>query len=54
VIGTNPVAGGYGIYRWNGSSFQQMPGGGDRIAVDPDGNAWVTNSSFQIYRWTSS
>jgi hypothetical protein len=42
------------IYRWNGSSWQTMPGGASRIAVDPSGNAWVVNSAGYIYKYTPS
>ena len=56
VIGTNPTGGGYGIYRWNAgkNNWDQMPGGGVRIDVDPQGNAWIVNSEGSIYRWTGS
>jgi surface antigen len=52
VIGTNPVSGGYGIYKWNGSGWQGIDGGALRIAVDPSGNPWVVNSSGNIFRRT--
>jgi subtilisin family serine protease len=52
AIGTNPVAGGYGIYRWNGTNWTVMPGAGVRISVDQAGRAWVVNSAGSIYRWT--
>jgi hypothetical protein len=51
VVGTNPTAGGYGIYRWNGAGWTRMPGGAVGIAVDPGGNPWVVNSAHQIYHW---
>ncbi len=56
VIGTNPTGGGYGIYRWNAAknNWDQMPGGGVRIDVDPQGNAWIVNSEGSIYRWTGT
>ncbi len=43
VIGTNPEAGGYGIYRYNGHTYRKIPGSAVRIAVGTDGNAWVVN-----------
>ena len=53
VIGTTTTTGGYHIWHWTGSSWQSEPGGGVRIAVDPNGNPWVINSSQQIYHWVS-
>ena len=49
IVGTNPVAGGFGIYRWTGSGWTAAPGGATTIAVGPDGSPWVTNSTHQIY-----
>jgi hypothetical protein len=54
VVGTNPVPGGYGIYRWTGSGWSSVPGGALRIAVDPSGNPWVVNSVGQIYHWSGN
>ena len=54
IVGTNPVAGGYGIYRWTGSGWTPVPGGATRIAVDPSGNPWVVNSAGQIYNWVGN
>jgi hypothetical protein len=51
VIGTNPVGGGFGIYRWTGSAWASLRGGAVAIAVDPSGNPWVVNSAHQIYQW---
>jgi hypothetical protein len=52
VIGTNPLSGGYDIFKWNGKGWANVPGGaGVRIAVDPRGNAWVVNDKRAIYRW---
>ena len=50
VIGTNAVGGGYGIYRRTNNSWVNIPGGAERIAVDPQGHAWVVNSSNNIFR----
>ena len=49
IVGTNPVPGGYGIYRWGGKAWAQQPGGAVNITVGPDGLPWVTNSADQIY-----
>ena len=51
VIGTNPVAGGYGIYRWTDAGWQGVDGGAVRIAVQPNGVPWVVNDSGYIFRW---
>jgi len=53
VIGTDPRNGGYGIYRWNGQSWNRVEGGAVRIDVDPYGNPWVINDSHQIFRWVN-
>jgi hypothetical protein len=42
------------IYRWDGTAFQQQPGGAWRIAVDPNGRPWVVNHGNQIWRWNGS
>jgi hypothetical protein len=49
VIGTDAVAGGYRIYRWNGAGWTAVSGGAVSIAVDPSGDPWVINSAHQIY-----
>lgn len=59
VIGMNPVPGGYGIYRWTGSTWQNIDGGAVRVAVNNSGAPWVVNdpgqsagSPPQILDWT--
>lgn len=37
------------VLRWNGSSFVQTNGNGTRVAVDPQGNAWVVNSKNDLF-----
>jgi hypothetical protein len=54
ITGTNPTAGGYGIYRWNGTGWSLVAGGAVSIAVDPSGNPWVINSAHQIYHRVGS
>jgi Tectonin domain len=49
AIGTDPVAGGYGIYYWNGSDWNSAGGGGVRIAVSHDGTPWVVNDVGNIF-----
>jgi hypothetical protein len=53
-IGTNPVPGGFGIYRWAGSGWAGLPGGAVTIAVAPDGTPLVVNSAHQTFVWTGS
>jgi len=45
MIGTND-----NIYRWDGTAFQQQPGAAWRIAVDPNGRAWVVHHGNDSYR----
>ncbi len=54
VVGTNPVAGGFGLWHWTGTAWAASPGGALRIAVDPGGNPWVVNSLHSIYRWSGA
>lgn len=50
IIGCEEVPGGHSIKRWNGSNWDLIPGGADRIAVNPsNGAAWVTNNLGQIF-----
>ncbi len=51
VIGTNPVgdAADFGVYRWNGTDWDGVDGGGVRIAVDSEGQPWLVNSVGQIF-----
>jgi hypothetical protein len=50
VIGTNPVGGGYGIYKWNGASWTNISGGAVRVDVENNGNPWVVNSVGEIFK----
>jgi hypothetical protein len=50
IVGTNPVSGGYGVYKWNGTGWTGIDGGGVRIAVDPVGNPWLLNDAGRIFR----
>jgi Tectonin domain len=54
VIGTNPVPGGYSIWRRVNNAWVNVPGGAERIAVDPQGNAWVVNNAQAIFRHDGS
>jgi hypothetical protein len=42
------------IYRYNGTGWQLMPGAATRIAVAPDGNAWVVTSGMAVFRFNGS
>lgn len=53
-VGGKRVPGGYAISRWNGSSWNEIPGGAVRIDVDGQGNAWVLNDTNTIFRWTGN
>lgn len=54
ATGTDTVPGGHSIYRWTGSSWQQVAGGAVDIAVDPSGNPWVVNSNGDVFHYTGS
>jgi len=50
IIGTNPVIGGYGIYRWDKENWEVVDGGAVRIDVDPNGNPWIVKDNGSIYK----
>ena len=57
VLGCTHVAGGYRIFRWNGSSFEaSVPSGGAavRIAVDTGGVPWVVAEDGKIWKRTTN
>ncbi len=54
AIGTQAVPGGFTIHRWNGTAWDKIPGGAIRIAVDPQGAAWVVNDAKTIFRWNGT
>lgn len=54
VVGTNPVPGGYAIYRLNGQTWTSIDGGATRIAVDNAGDPWVVNAEGTIFHRTNS
>lgn len=41
------------VFYWDGRSWRQTDGFGQRIAVGPDGLPWVVNSHFSLYRLTA-
>lgn len=58
AIGNTPTDGSFNIMKWNGSAWENIDGGGTRIAVDPKGMPWVVNSAGQVWkrdgtRWVS-
>ena len=50
AIGANPVAGGQGVYRWDGKTWVNMNAGAVRLDVDMQGNAWTVNDKGEIWR----
>ncbi|MCE2918035.1 MAG: hypothetical protein LW768_21150 [Rubrivivax sp.] len=54
VIGTNPLPGGFGIYRLLRGNWEPVDGAAVRVAVDSSGAPWVVNSEGRIYRRTSN
>jgi hypothetical protein len=55
AIGTDDAGDGAGIYRWLDHleipQWNRFEGAGWRIAVGPDGLAWIVNRSGGIFRW---
>ena len=49
IVGTNPVAGGYGIYQWTGGVWASVAGGAVGLSVGPSGNPWIVDSARRIY-----
>jgi Tectonin domain len=43
------LPGGYDIFFWTGTVWQQVNGFGVRIAVDPNGNPWIVNGEGSVY-----
>lgn len=62
IVGTDPVPGGYGIYRWTETSWEKAPGGAVAIDVATQGDAavghqsepWIIDENNRISRWTGS
>src|SRR6185436_18107467 len=50
-IGTDARPGGFGIYRWVNNNWQNVAGAAVKVAVDPQGNAWVVNDKRAIFRF---
>jgi len=56
IVGTSPVSGGYGMFKWNGATWimDATGRGATRIAVDATGKPWIVDSSSQILQRTSA
>lgn len=50
VVGRDAENGGFGVHRWNGTTWEKIDGGAVRISVAPIGLPWVLNNAFQIWR----
>ena len=50
MIGTDATAGGFGIYRFTGTSWERVDGGAVRITVGPQGVPWVVNAAGNIFK----
>jgi hypothetical protein len=49
-LGTNAVAGGFGLWWWNNGAWTSAPGGLTNLSVAPDGRVWGANSAKDIFR----
>ena len=54
ALGTNPAPGGFGVWRWNGTAWLPVEGGGVEIAVDPKGHPWVVSDNGTVWKWNGS
>lgn len=54
ITGTDQVSGGHGVYYWDGTNRNIVPGGGVWIATGPDGSPWLVNSTNTIFRWRAA
>lgn len=50
ITGTGAIPGGYGVFRWNGSDWSSIDGGGVHISVSPQGLPWLVNNANAIFR----
>jgi hypothetical protein len=53
AIGTVEEGAGFRIFRWMQTGWIQVEGEGEKIAVEPNGRAWVVNRKREIWRWRS-
>lgn len=58
LLGENQMgpAGNYGIWHWNGASWDAIPGYANQIAVSPEGTPWLVtnNAAHNISRWNGT
>jgi hypothetical protein len=51
MVGYDPSDRDREIYRWTGSAWEDIAGKGTRIAVDPQGGAWVLDGDGSVKHW---
>ena len=54
TIGVVPSYAGYQIFKYSAGVWTQITGGAVRVAVDPNGNAWVVDNTGVAYFWGGS
>jgi hypothetical protein len=54
ITGSNPVPGGYPLFKWNGSGWSSADGGAIDISVGPTGAPWVVRADGSIAKWLGS
>ncbi|MEY4509074.1 MAG: hypothetical protein RLZZ450_1196 [Pseudomonadota bacterium] len=50
AIGNDRKAGGYGIHRFDGNTWQELGGAAVRVAVDRSGSPWVVNDAGTVFK----
>ena len=50
ILGLEAVEGGQDIYTLRDGTWTQVPGGAERLAVDPTGQPWIATSTGAIYQ----
>ena len=48
-LGTERVAGGYTVQRWDGQRWRRVDGGG--VALSAGATPWLVNSDGRVFRW---
>jgi kumamolisin len=52
AIGTYPIAGGFPVYTWNGSTWQERVGkGAIRLTVGPGNAPWIVTYQLEVLTW---
>jgi hypothetical protein len=51
LVGYDPADRDRELYRWTGSGWEGVQGKGTRIAVDPQGGAWVLDGDGSVKHW---